>query len=84
MVSTVVPIAPLKADEMPEFDQYVLRCDIYEGTEIPDRGDMHVELAIGANVFATKTTRVEDGRCKWYQEISKVTLALSSLHPQLC
>ena len=40
----------LTNDERPPEDMYNVQFDLYEGTEIPDKGDMHVEVCIGGHI----------------------------------
>jgi C2 domain len=58
----------LEHEKVPE-RQYSIQVDLYEGSEIPDKGDMHVEVSCGRNYFSSKTLPVESGTIKFYEEI---------------
>jgi hypothetical protein len=65
----VAKLLPLRASELPPTDDYVVQCDLYEGSEICDKGKMHVEVSFGNNYWRSQEVEVEDGRCRWYEEM---------------
>ena len=55
----------------PKQRAYVLKCDLYEGSEIHKVGkQMMVEISIGKYRCTSKPAAVKDGRCEWFQVIA--------------
>ena len=50
---------------------YILKVDLYEGSEIHRHSkQMMIELAIGKYRCCSKPAAVKDGRCEWFQVVS--------------
>ena len=55
----------------PKQRAYVLKSDLYEGSEIHKVGkQMMIEIAIGKYRCTSKPAAVKDGRCEWFQVIA--------------
>lgn len=68
----LVDIGLLLESQCPKETSYLIRFDLYEGTEIVSFamfGEMHVEIHIGSNCARSSRVPVKDGRCEWYETI---------------
>lgn len=60
-------------DARPKDERYTLRMDLYEGSEIADKGELQVELSCGSFSWRSGAAKSVDGRAKWYQEMKDGT-----------
>jgi hypothetical protein len=57
-------------EQRPEEEKYVIQFDLYEGSEIPDKGDMEVQVCIGTQMIKSSALTVKEGRAHWYTPLT--------------
>jgi hypothetical protein len=61
--------APLP-NQRPEEERYVIQFDLYEGSEIADKGDMEVQVCIGTQMVKSAAIAPKEGRVSWYTPLT--------------
>lgn len=61
----VVPCAALDSAGRPAEEQYIVQLDVYEGSEIADKGDMMVEICCASQTQHSNAVAVGVCACAW-------------------
>jgi len=64
-------------------EQWKIEFDLYEGSEIPDKGKTWVEVHCGKSVVSSEKQEVKEGQCKWYTPLKDLICHLPA-DPEQC
>eukprot|EP00456_Euglypha_rotunda_P035085 TRINITY_DN2705_c0_g1_i5.p1 TRINITY_DN2705_c0_g1~~TRINITY_DN2705_c0_g1_i5.p1 ORF type:complete len:970 (-),score=172.98 TRINITY_DN2705_c0_g1_i5:22-2667(-) len=53
-------------------EQWKIEFDLYEGSEIPDRGKTWIEVHCGKSTVSSEKHEVKEGQCRWYQPLKDI------------
>ncbi|KAJ3448836.1 c2 calcium-dependent membrane targeting [Anaeramoeba flamelloides] len=69
-------MGPTQSGRLPATEAYVVRFDVFEGTEFQARGinSVFVELAIGQEIIKTKRHRIKKGAVSWWEAVQEKVL----------